>query len=265
MIVEFIGCDGAGKTTLCRLLRACGIDGTPVVALPDLVLDRSVLRHVTHPTAANLVQDVCGLPFFVSALPRRREFVALAARTLARHAPSTFDRLNEMRGVVRTVGMFELARHRARDRIVLSDEGTVLTTYFFALGEGAGVDRGELERFARLVPRPDRLVYVRAPVSALVERALSRPDRRRHHAGKERAQIERRVRRTTEVFELVAATSELRERVIVVENDDSDETRRRQLVEELAGTLARAWETSRPTTSAQPRPRPAGVRSDVGS
>ena len=263
MIVEFIGCDGAGKTTLSRMLQAHGIPGRRVVSMPDLVLDRPALRRVVHPTAVNLVQDVCGLPYFAGAFPRRRAFVGLAARTLARYAPTTFDRLNEMRGVVRTVGMFELARRRARDRIVLSDEGTVLTTYFFALGD-ADLDRDELERFARLVPRPDRLVYVKAPVSALVERAASRPDPRRHHAGRDRAQIERRVRRTADVFERVAASPALRDRVIEIENGDSDETRRRQIVEGLAATLGHVAELSG-SHSAQPQPRPGGVRPDAGS
>jgi thymidylate kinase len=166
---------------------------------------------------------------------------------------------------MRTVGMFELARRRARDRIVLSDEGTVLTTYFFALSDVVGIDGDELEHFVRLVPRPDRLVYVKAPISALVERALSRRDPRRHHTGKGLAQIERRVRRTTDVFELVAASRSLRDRVIEIENGDSDHGRRRELVEGLAAALAHSPELSGSTTAVRPQPRPGGVRPDARS
>jgi thymidylate kinase len=262
MIVEFIGCDGAGKTTLTRMLQAHGIDQSPVIATPDLLLGRPGLRRITHPTAVNLVQDVCGLPFLLGALHRRREFVAFSARSLARRAPSTFVKLNEMRGVLRTVGMFELARRRARDRIVLSDDGPVLTAYFFALTENEGVERDELERFAQLVPRPDALVYVKAPVASLVRRAVSRPDRRRHHAGKDLAQIERRIRRTVDVFERVAATEPLRERVIVVENDDDDSAQRQRLVEELAIALERARTLQASTASMQPQHASVQLRPD---
>ncbi len=61
MIVEFIGCDGAGKTTLAQMVRDRGVWGERAVSMPDLVLDRTVLRHVTHPTAVNVVQEACSL------------------------------------------------------------------------------------------------------------------------------------------------------------------------------------------------------------
>ena len=262
MIVEFIGCDGAGKTTLSRMLQVHGIGGRRVVAMPDLLLDRPGLHRISHPTAMNLVQDVCGLPYFAGALGRRREFVAFSARSLAHRAPSAFVRVNEMRGILRTVGMFELARRRAGDRIVLSDDGPVLTAYFFALRDGDAIDREELELFARLVPLPDALVYVKAPVASLVQRAVSRPDRRRHHTRKSPAEIERRVRRTVDVFELVAATEPLRERIIVVENDDGDPAQRQRLVEELAIALERVCELDASTASMQPQHASVQLRPD---
>jgi thymidylate kinase len=232
MIVEFVGCDGAGKTTLSRMLCEQGIPGSRVVAMPDLLLDRAGLRWVTQRTAANVVQDLGGFPFFVGGFDRHREYVAFARRMLARHEPSAFDRINSMRGIVRRVGMYELARRRAANRIVLSDEGTVLSAYHLALA-GTALDKGELEEFVRLVPRPDMLVYVKAPIASLVRRARSRPVRRRQHAGMDRDQIEQTIRRTATVFDLVAAAPRLRERVIVVENDDADSGQRQRLVDEI--------------------------------
>jgi thymidylate kinase len=236
MIVEFVGCDGAGKTTLSRMLCERGIPGGQVVAMPDLLLDTPGLRWVTQRTAVNLVQDLGGFPFFLDGRRRHREYIAFARRMLARHEPSTLDRLNSLRGIVRRVGMYELATRRAGNRIVLSDEGTVLSAYHLAL-TSTTLDEAELQEFARLVPRPDLIVYVKAPVASLVRRAASRPVQRRQHTGMAPDQIEQTIRRTANVFDLVAAAPPLRERVIVVENDDSDPGRRQGLVDEIARRL----------------------------
>lgn len=221
MIVEFIGCDGAGKTTLSRMLGEPGVLEGRAVAMADLFLDRRGLRGITHPTAMNVAQEVGGLPFLLRAYGRRRAYLAFARRMHARYAPTTYDRLNGMRGIARRVGMYEFAKSRAEDRIVLSDEGTVLSAYLFALTD-VELDRSDVERFAELVPRPDRIVYVRAPITSLVRRATTRPDRRRQHAGKSPSEVERTIRRTVAVFDLVAEASSLRDRVLVVENDDDD-------------------------------------------
>lgn len=236
MIVEFIGCDGAGKTTLSQMLRERGIVGSHVAAMPDLLLDRVGLRRITHPTAINVVQEVGGLPFLLRGHTRQREFVSFARRMLNRYAPSTYDRLNGMRGIVRRVGMYELARSRASNRVILSDEGTVLTAYVFALTD-VELDPSDVERFVWLVPRPDAIVYVKAPVASLVRRAMSRPTRRRQHAGKDQAHVERTIRRTVDVFDRVAEAVPLRDRVLVVENDDGDPIRMRRLVEYIATEL----------------------------
>jgi thymidylate kinase len=255
MIVEFIGCDGAGKTTLSRLLSEQRIAEYRTVAMPDLLLDRVGLRRITQRTAVNVVQDVGGFPFFLGSIRRHRDWVAFAARMLDRHAGSTVDKLNGMRGIVRRVGMYELARSRASSRIVLSDEGTVLSAYYYALSDVA-FDPSELERFARLVPRPDLIVHVKAPAATLVQRAMSRPVTRRQHAGKERSEVERTIRRTADVFDLVASTPPLRDRVIVVENDDGDRARGERLLEEISGRL-QAWVAAGDDAdgaSFQPRP-----------
>ncbi len=217
MIVELIGCDGAGKTTLGRLLVEPGVLGGRTVAMADLLLDRPGLRAITHPTAMNVAQELGGLPFLIRAYRRRRAYLAFARRMHVRYAPSRYHRLNGMRGIARRVGMYELARTRAADRIVLSDEGTVLSAYLFALTD-VPLDRADVELFAELVPGPDRIVYVKAPIASLVERALTRPDRRPQHAGKSRGEVERTIRRTVDVFDLVVGTSPLKDRVLVVEN-----------------------------------------------
>jgi thymidylate kinase len=254
VIVEFIGCDGAGKSTLSRMLGEPGVLEGRAVAMADLLLDRRGLSGITHPTAMNVVQEVGGLPFLLRAYGRRRAYLAFARRMHARYAPTTYDRLNGMRGIARRVGMYELARSRAADRIVLSDEGTVLSAYLFALTD-VELDRSDVERFAELVPRPDRIVYVKAPIASLVRRATTRPNRRRQHAGRPLSEVERTIRRTVDVFDLVAETSPLRDRVLVVENDDDDYERLHRRGAGLATELrlsasagVEAYHTARPAS-----------------
>lgn len=233
MIVELIGCDGAGKTTLSRMLsQVAALEGR-AVGMADLVLDRPGLRGITHPTARNLLQEACSLPFLLGSYRRRREYLGFARRMHNRYAPTRYDRLNGMRGIARRVGMYELARSRAEDRIVLSDEGTVLSAYLFALTD-VELDRADVERFAELVPRPDRIVYVRAPIEALVRRATTRPDQRRQHLGRSPAEVERTIARTVEVFDLVAECAPLQDRVLVIENDDDDLEQLRRAGSDLA-------------------------------
>jgi len=243
VIVEFIGCDGAGKTTLSRMLGAPGLLEGTSVAMADLVLGRRGLRRITHPTAMNVAQEVGSLPFLLRARRRRRAYLAFARQMHTRYAPTTYDRLNGMRGIARRVGMYELAKSRAPDRIVLSDEGTVLSAYLFALSD-IELDRADLERFAELVPPPDKIVYVKASIRSLVRRATSRPDQRRQHAGRSRNEVERTIRRTVEVFDLVVDAFPLRDSVLVVENDGDDTDSVRRLVVELAFELRVSAEAS---------------------
>ena len=65
MIVEFIGCSGAGKTTLVTDLIAQQPTEGRVVRSFDLVMDRRGLRRVEDPMAVNLAADVIAFPSFV--------------------------------------------------------------------------------------------------------------------------------------------------------------------------------------------------------
>jgi hypothetical protein len=237
MIVELIGCAGAGKTTLRNLICENGIPDQEVIAMPDLLLQRRVLRRVAQPTAVNVVQELGSLPFLLGALPDERPFLAFARRALWGHAPSRFDKLNGMRGVLRKVGMFHLARERARDAIVVSDEGTLLSSYNLFVATKMDFGEAELARFADLAPIPDVVVYVRAPVESLVERARSRPDPRRQHVGVGVAEIEADVRRTVELFDLLVQTVPLAGRVTIVESSDLDGEGRIRLASEVVDRL----------------------------
>jgi thymidylate kinase len=237
MIVEFIGSSGAGKTTLAQMLQRRGDMAHPVVSTVDLVVDRPGRRWIKDPKAINVVADVTALPSFIRGWRHDREFVRFAYHRLRRHAPSTFARFNYLREIVRNVGLHELARRAAGGATILADEGTVLTaSHLFVYSDGR-LDQAEIERFARLVPLPDRIVYVKAPLDALLERAMRRPDPRRELPADDRRQIEGWIARSQEVFDRLTETPAIRDRLLIVENPSGAPDAQRAAVERIAAFI----------------------------
>jgi thymidylate kinase len=245
VIVELVGPTGAGKSTLARLLRDRVSGSGPAVLGSDLVLDRPVLRRVANATAANLVQDAWGLPYLLRAAPGHAAFLMMASRMLRDHAPTRFDLLMNARSVMRRVGMYELARSRADSRTVFIDEGTVLIAYHLFVYSNADLDRADLERFADLVPLPDRVIYVRDPLPVLVQRAFSRPDPRRQLTDLGQAEVEASLRRAVDVFDRLTSTDRLRPRTLVVDNGASSLAALDGLVSRVTAQV-RSWRSGDP-------------------
>lgn len=234
MIVEFVGSTGAGKTTLASEVQRKLAEQAPVVSSFDLAADLLGLRRVTHPTARNLIQDLVGLPFFLWSLRRHRAFVSFALKTLAREFKFSFVTVNYLRSIVRKIGMYELIKRYNHGQIVLVDEGTVLSAYLLFVYARDISSQQELEKFASLVPLPDLVVYIKAPMDSLVQRSLQRSDPRREMRSKDPKAVEEYVRRAAEMFDRLTQTERIRDRVLVVANPASTEVQRSLLAEGIA-------------------------------
>lgn len=232
MIVEFIGASGAGKSTLAHDLAARPSDSGDMAMEWDLFLDRPGLRRIVHPTARNVIAEVATLPALIRAWPRNREFISFGWRLLTERSRSRFEQLNYQRSILRKIGMYELARSEGRtSSVVLADEGTLLIAYYLFVYSLSPVEKAELDRFASLVPLPDRIVYVRAPLESLIERAVTRADRRRELASIERTEIAHWIARAVEVFDYLATISPIRDRILTVDNVDDSGVNRERLVD----------------------------------
>ena len=240
MIVEFIGSTGAGKTTLIaeveRSLRACG----PHAARYELATNLFGLRRVQHPTLRNVIQDVRGLPSFVGSLHRHRAFCAFAWTMLARHQRGRLVTANYVRSIIRKIGTYEFVKRRGRDRVVLVDEGTLLAAHLLFVFTGIELCQSDIETFARLVPLPDVVVYVTAPVERLVERSLRRTDVRREMRSQDPLLVEQHVRRAAETFDRLTETDVIRNRVFVVDNSDSTSGERRIIADQIAAFITQS-------------------------
>ena len=251
MIIEPIGCSGAGKTTLSQQLRSDRIEDNNVVAMSDLVRNKVGLRYIKHPTAVNVIQDLAGLPFFTQSWNQWRYFVHFSRGILTSHSPSTIYELNSIRGIIRRTGMYELARRRAENKLVIFDEGTLSIVYRIFIYTDFEFETRHLETFARLVPLPDKVIYVRAPISSLIQRSKTRPDRRHQLSGKNARYVADRIQRAVDVFDMLVTTSPLRDKVVIVDNGDGAVDDSRQL--ESLRLLLKEWSSSPPGAN-----KPAG-------
>jgi thymidylate kinase len=240
MIVEFIGATGAGKTTLARTLVRRGASAhQPVRMTTDLLTDRPGRRWIRNPHAINVLADVTALPSFVRALDRDRDFLRFAFYRLKRHAPSTFAKLNYMRNMVRKLGMHEMMKRADPGTTFLVDEGTILTAYQLFVYSDAPFTQPDLERFGRLVPLPDVIVSVKAPIDVLLKRAVTRSDRRRELARNDEDEVRRWIVRAVELFDALAEIGPIRDRLVTVEIADDEPESLDAAILEVARSLAR--------------------------
>ena len=225
MIIEFIGSTGAGKTTLLAAVQRKLANTAEVTTSFDLVAAPLGLRGVTHPVAQNLIQELVALPFFIGSLPQCQALVIFTLRMLARQANFTPSTISNLRSLERKIGVYEILRRYERERIILVDEGTMLLAHNVFVFTSALYTREEIAMFATLLPLPDVIVYVKAPLDSLIKRSLQRTDRRREIESLDKAQIEKYIKRAVTMFEQLVDTEKIRNRVLIVENPESADKR----------------------------------------
>jgi thymidylate kinase len=237
MIVEFAGCTGAGKTTLTREVYRRLAKHVRVTTSYELAAGLVGLGPVTNPTLRNLVQDLVGLPFFLGGLVRHRAFVAYAFKALGRQSSSLLLTANYVRSIARRIGMYEIGRRAPPDRIILVDEGTVLSAHLLFVFGRNEPSQEEIEAFAALVPLPDMIVTIRAPAESLVQRALQRADRPREMRSKDEMEVEAYLSRAVALFDRLTKAGPLRERVLVVDNAACGEEERGAVADRIATAI----------------------------
>lgn len=184
----------------------------------DLICELTGLAKLTHPTLQNLAGDAVGFHFLVRSIRYHKKFLGFVLSVLKTHSDISLLTLNSFRNIIRTIGVYELIRHQDNGRIVLVDEGTVLSAHNLFIYTGTVFGREQIKRFAGLAPLPDKLVCIKAPLDQLVRRTLERRDPPREMRARDPETIERYVGRASKLFEQLVETEEIRNRVLVVEN-----------------------------------------------
>jgi thymidylate kinase len=145
--------------------------------------------------------------------------------------------MNNLRSLERKLGVFEIVKRNNGDRIILVDEGTVLSAHHVFVFTDASYTPDEISQFASLIPLPDVIVYIRAPLECLIERSLHRTDPPRIMRSKNRAQNEVYIRRAVKMFEQLVKTEQIQKRVLVIENPDSSKLEWNQTVHKITQSI----------------------------
>ena len=236
MIVEFIGSTGAGKTSLISKIHL-RLAQTTVVTTPfDLIAAPLSLSGITHPTAQNLIQEFVAFPFFLGSLNRYRKFLAHTIKTFSKNTKFSIHTINNLRSLERKIGLYEITQRYSRDRIILVDEGPALAAHMFVF-TGSLVNASEIATFAVLLPLPDLIVYIKAPIEVLVRRALQRPDPPREIGGRDPVMTEKYVRSATAVFDQLMEAERIHSRLLVVNNPDLTEEEHDKVADQVTASI----------------------------
>ena len=232
MLVEFIGSTGAGKSTVLSQVerRLSNLAGTTTSG--KYVAGLLGLGEVAHPTAQNLIQEVIGFPFFLFSLPEQWAFVECTLKLLLRSGRPSMTLINNIRSLERKLGAYTLTKRITGNRIVLVDEGPVLAAHFLVPVMSHVAPR-DLSMFAKTLPLPDLIVYVRAPVPVIVSRTLRRNDPPREVASLIRSDLARYAESTVTLFDQLVALLRNTLPILVVENPDTDDQQQQSIVEAI--------------------------------
>ncbi len=205
MLVEFIGSTGAGKTTVLKRLRPLLSRTVPCSSVGS------------EKTSQNLVQELIGFPFFLSSLHRHRAFTKYMTAYVVRHGGPGLTTINNLRSLERKLGTYTLARSFASDRIILFDEGPLLSAHMFCYD---GAAKQEIDNFLGIVPLPDLVVYIRTNPDVLLTRSRLRANPPRQLVLADAVGSEELLRMASTTFEYLAHKLTGRVPVLVVDNSD---------------------------------------------
>lgn len=205
MLIEFTGCTGSGKSTVAKKFIE--------------KVNESGLNFKLIDVGGNFRFDFIALPWFLCYALGHSDFCRFAAIAVLRGADSKLSGLNIYRNFSKKIGTYLFLRRRFSSSQILWDEGTVHAVHNLFVHVRRAPRMSDIVLFADHIPKPDLIVYVKAPSDRIVQRTLERGHRRvRGHIDDLNAFIENAVK----TFDILTALDTIKDRLLVVENNDND-------------------------------------------
>lgn len=187
MIVEFIGTPGSGKTTLLPLiidiLSDLDITGRTIVNAARPVVSRTasgkfICRYLPTTLQDPLLWQVFYYRSYLARGNFYREYPELVShvRTSQQNrALPAADRQHVLYWWFHLIGYYQFLKPRLQPgEALLLDEGFVHRVVQLGASDHEDIDQGHLITYLDLIPKPDLLVFVDAPVELCEQRVYQR-------------------------------------------------------------------------------------------
>ncbi len=216
--IEFIGCTGAGKSTLVNhILQICRDQRIDAWLDYDFVLRQVRLEWVKSKLARALLVNLVALLVGLATWRNNRKFCRFTIDVISRMPVTWFEKLYLGRDVLKNLGIYEIVRRRGSDQqVILVDEGTLQTAHYLFVHAAVEPGVADLSTFVRLVPLPDVVVYVPETEPVLIQRTLKRGHRR--IPDQSDAQAKLFIERAMETFEGLRGQSILKSKLLIAES-----------------------------------------------
>jgi thymidylate kinase len=236
VVVELVGAPGAGKTTLLpatmEACRTAGLRPYTIVGAGRAFAARTLVGRAANAVLPGSLRDKAlwaiflgcrsiSAAAFAARRPRLARYVLASVR--GRPAAANARERKVLHWYVRLVGSYGFLTSRARggEALVL-DEGFLHRTVQLHTSAVEVPEAARIDAYADLVPRPDLLVHVRAPIDVCERRVRSRGPWVRFR-GEDPTDLSRFVANAHRATVLITAAAEAKGwRVVEIDNDESD-------------------------------------------
>lgn len=224
MQIELIGCTSSGKSTLTKgMVQASREQGITTLTADDFVLKQIRLNWIkSHLLRTLLIHLVA---FFACLVTWRKniEFYQFAMRHLFHLPIAWLEKLYLFRNVLKKIGIFEIIRFRdTNQQVILVDEGVLQTAHNLFVHVSVHVKREQILTFARLIPLPDVIVYMRQSESLLLERVNKRGHKR--IPNRSNGNVARFIKQAIATFDTLVQDPVVESRLLVVDSGQTFST-----------------------------------------
>jgi len=178
MVIEFVGCSGAGKTTYIeKTSKALAERGRTADSSTALIARATRTAWIRNLFWRNVCLNVILFPWLLLALRHHARFFFFGVRRIVRESSSAVSVLQRSLSQVRNMAGNELLRRlRSAPEFILVDEGTIGGIHNVLVHLKQAPDSASIEAYSRLVPKPDLIIHIDTPVDVALRRTELRPD-----------------------------------------------------------------------------------------
>jgi hypothetical protein len=216
--IELIGCTSAGKSTLTNhILQLCRDDGIDISLGDDFLLNQFHLGWVGQSTFRAALVNLISLPVALINWGKYHRYFGFAFRTTTRLPISLPENAYLCRNILKNIGIYEIARTRAKDRqVIILDEGPLNSANLLFVHVAVALPDTGLSEFVQVVPLPDAAFYLREQEDVLTQRTLARGHKRIQNGNL--GEVEKFVHSAVALFERLAQEPAVRTRLFIVNN-----------------------------------------------